>query len=195
MCDETQHGQFVALRALQEKRTDVTLTSVGGHPIRHVGRLFYASFVVNSPDSRVALKPIKKQSSRCISAACPGARRCASTPLPTSVSSWIFFLARRPPASFRRLPPLTMARTRPFPTSGRHREVLQPPRRVQERGCQRDQEGVPQGGHQEPPRQGRRPGEGERKRQFDRAGARSRSDPPRCSESYSTPKTRSERIR
>ena len=105
MCDETQHGQFVALRALQEKRTDVTLTSVGGHPIRHVGRLFYASFVVNSPDSRVALKPTKKQSSRCISAACPGARRCASAPLPTSVSSWIFFFGAPPP----RLLPSTSA--------------------------------------------------------------------------------------
>ena len=162
MCDETQHGQFVALRALQEKRTDVTLTSVGGHPIRHVGRLFYASFVVNSPDSRVALKPIKnsrpdafRRHARAPEGAPP--RHCRRPFLPGSS-----FLARRPPASFRRLPPLTMARTRPFPTSGRHREVLQPPRRVQERGCQRDQEGVPQGGHQEPPRQGRRPGEGER---------------------------------
>ena len=44
-------------------------------------------------------------------AACPVAPRCASDPTPASVSSWIFFLARRPPASFTRLPAADHRRT------------------------------------------------------------------------------------
>ena len=52
---------------------------------------------------------LKEQSSRCISAACPVAPRCASDPTPASVSSWIFFLARRPPASCTDRQPLTIA--------------------------------------------------------------------------------------
>ena len=47
-----------------------------------------------------------------------------------------------------------------FPASGRQRQVLQRPRREQVRRSGRDQKGVPQGGHQESPGQGRRRSQG-----------------------------------
>jgi hypothetical protein len=47
-----------------------------------------------------------------------------------------------------------------LPASGRQRQVLQRPRREQVRRSGRDQKGVPQGGHQESPGQGRRRSQG-----------------------------------